>query len=74
MTEGASLKEPADVSKSGIGNEIAQCFVREGAKVVIANLNKEAAEPAARNITAAKEKRSTLKKTALLLRVAAPLK
>jgi hypothetical protein len=42
--------------------------------VVIANLNKEAAEPAARNITAAKEKRSTLKKTALLLRVAAPLK
>jgi NAD(P)-dependent dehydrogenase (short-subunit alcohol dehydrogenase family) len=43
------LKEPADVSKSGIGNEIAQCFVREGAKVVIANLNKEAAESAARN-------------------------
>jgi NAD(P)-dependent dehydrogenase (short-subunit alcohol dehydrogenase family) len=38
--------EPADVSKSGIGNEIAQCFVWEGAKVVIANPNKEAAEPA----------------------------
>jgi quercetin dioxygenase-like cupin family protein len=58
---------------SGIGNEIAQCFVREGAKVVIANLKKEAAEPTARDITAAKERRSIMNKTALLLTAAAAL-
>jgi 3-hydroxybutyrate dehydrogenase len=38
---------------SGIGNEIAQCFAKEGAKVVIADLKKEAADAAARDITAA---------------------
>ena len=37
---------------SGIGNEIAQCFAREGAKVAIADLNKSAAEKAAAGITA----------------------
>jgi NAD(P)-dependent dehydrogenase (short-subunit alcohol dehydrogenase family) len=58
---------------SGIGNEIAQCFVREGAMVVIADLKKEAAEPAARDITAAKERRSIMKKTALLLTAIAAL-
>lgn len=36
---------------SGIGNEIAQCFAQEGAKVVIADLKKEAADNAAREIT-----------------------
>jgi 3-hydroxybutyrate dehydrogenase len=35
---------------SGIGNEIAQCFAREGAKVAIADLQKEAADAAAREI------------------------
>lgn len=37
---------------SGIGNEIAQCFAQEGAKVVIADLEQEAAEAAARDISA----------------------
>lgn len=36
---------------SGIGNEIAQCFAKEGAKVVIADLKKDAADAAARDIT-----------------------
>jgi 3-hydroxybutyrate dehydrogenase len=35
---------------SGIGNEIARCFAREGAKVAIADLQKEAADAAAREI------------------------
>ena len=39
---------------SGIGNEIAQSFAQEGAKVVIADLKKEAADAAAREIVAAK--------------------
>lgn len=38
---------------SGIGQEIAHAFAREGAKVVIADLNKEAAEAAAAGIVAA---------------------
>src|SRR5260221_5675378 len=37
---------------SGIGNEIAHCFAQEGAKVVIADLKKEAADMAARQIIA----------------------
>jgi 3-hydroxybutyrate dehydrogenase len=35
---------------SGIGNEIARCFAREGAKVVIADLNRAGAEQAAAEI------------------------
>jgi 3-hydroxybutyrate dehydrogenase len=35
---------------SGIGKEIATVFIREGAKVVIADLNKEAAEATAREL------------------------
>jgi 3-hydroxybutyrate dehydrogenase len=38
---------------SGIGNEIAQCFAKEGAKVVIADLKQDAADNAAREITSA---------------------
>ncbi|HTS40283.1 MAG TPA: 3-hydroxybutyrate dehydrogenase [Xanthobacteraceae bacterium] len=38
---------------SGIGNEIAHCFAQEGAKVVIADLKQDAADAAAREITAA---------------------
>jgi quercetin dioxygenase-like cupin family protein len=63
----AALEEAA----SGIGSEIAQCF--KGAKVVIADLKKEAAKPTARDSTAAKERRSIMKKTALLLTAAAAL-
>jgi len=39
---------------SGIGKEIAQCLAKEGAKVAIADLKKEAAEAVARDIGAAK--------------------
>ncbi len=39
---------------SGIGKEISQCFAKEGAKVAIADLKKEAAEAVARDIGAAK--------------------
>ena len=38
---------------SGIGKEIALVFAREGAKVAIADLNKEAADAAAAEIRAA---------------------
>jgi len=38
---------------SGIGNEIAHCFAQEGAKVAIADLKQDAADAAAREITAA---------------------
>src|SRR6266852_4501938 len=37
---------------SGIGNEIAQCFAQEGAKVAIADLKKDAADAAARDLVA----------------------
>jgi 3-hydroxybutyrate dehydrogenase len=37
---------------SGIGNEIAQCFAQEGAKVVIADLKQDAADAAARDLVA----------------------
>ncbi len=39
---------------SGIGKAIALCFTREGARVAIADLNKEAADAAAREIRAGK--------------------
>ncbi len=39
-------------SASGIGREIAVVFAREGAKIVIADLNKEAAEATAAELAA----------------------
>jgi 3-hydroxybutyrate dehydrogenase len=39
---------------SGIGKSLAECFAREGAKVAIADLNREAAEAAADEIRTAK--------------------
>jgi 3-hydroxybutyrate dehydrogenase len=39
---------------SGIGKSLAECFAREGCKVAIADLNREAAEAAANEIRAAK--------------------
>ena len=46
---------------SGIGKNIAETFAKEGAKVVIADINKESAEPVAKAIIAAGGKATAVK-------------
>ncbi len=46
---------------SGIGKDIAEVFAREGAKVVIADLNKDEAQQTAAAITANKGKAMSVK-------------